>query len=309
MTARLAIATGDPAGIGPEVVLKALASAPPRLAPLVTGDHERLRALADRLGVPAPATSDVLAVENAGAIEPGDIGASSGRVAADGVRVALAAIADGRASALVTGPVAKSALRAAGFDWVGQTEMLADLCGARDLHVLVAGGGLHVVHVTAHCSLADAVAAVTPERVRRAIELGAEHGRRLLGAAPRIAVAGLNPHASEGGLLGTEERDAIEPGVRAARAAGIDVTGPVSADSLFPRAREGEFDVVVAMYHDQGHVPVKLLARGAAVAMTLGLPVIRTSADHGAAPEIAGQGIADARSMAAAIALAERLAT
>jgi 4-hydroxythreonine-4-phosphate dehydrogenase len=186
--------------------------------------------------------------------------------------------------------------------------MLAELCGVRDLHVLVAGGGLHVVHVTAHRSLADAVAAVTPERVRRAIELAAEHGRRLGSAAPRVAVAGLNPHAGEGGLLGTEEQDAIEPAVRAARADGIDVTGPLSADSLFPRARDGGFDVVVAMYHDQGHVPVKLLAGGAAVAMSLGLPVIRTSADHGAAPDIAGRGIADPGSMAAAIELAERLA-
>jgi 4-hydroxythreonine-4-phosphate dehydrogenase len=308
MEPRLAIATGDPAGIGPEVVLKALAAAPPRIPPLVTGDPAQLAALAGRLGVPALPEADVLAVDGAGGIEPGDVGPRSGRAAADGVRAALAAIADGRAGALVTGPVAKSALRAAGFGWAGQSEMLADLCGARDLHVLVAGGGLHVVHVTAHRALARAVASVTAERVRRAIELAAEHGRRLGHEAPRVAVAGLNPHAGEGGLLGTEEQDAIVPGVQAARAAGIDVTGPLSADTMFPRARDGEFDVVVAMYHDQGHIPVKLLAGGAAVAMTLGLPVIRTSADHGAAPEIAGRGIADARSMTAAIELAERLA-
>jgi 4-hydroxythreonine-4-phosphate dehydrogenase len=308
MASRLAIATGDPAGIGPEVVLKALASAPPAMPPLVAGDPAQLRALAGRLGVPAIPESDVLRVEEAAGIEPGDVGARSGRAAAGGVRAALDAIADGRAAALVTGPVAKPALRAAGFGWAGQSEMLADLCGARDLHVLVAGGGLHVVHVTAHRALAAAVAAVTPERVRRTIELAADHGRRLGHAGPRVAVAGLNPHAGEGGLLGTEDRDAIAPAVEAARAAGIDVTGPLSADTVFPRARDGEFEVVVAMYHDQGHIPVKLLSGGAAVAMTLGLPVIRTSADHGAAPEIAGRGIADARSMSAAIALAERLA-
>lgn len=302
---RLAISTGDPAGIGPEVVLKALATAPPRVPPLVAGDPGALAALADRLGVAAP--TDVLPVSDGHAIAPGDIGAASGRAAAASVRAALEAIRDGRAGALVTAPVAKTALHAAGYDWAGQTEMLADLCGVRDLHVLVAGGALHVVHVTAHRSLADAVAAVTEPRLQRAIELAAEHGRRLGHAAPRVGVAGLNPHAGEGGLLGHEEHDTIAPAVAAARAAGIDASGPLSADTLFPRAARGDFDVVVAMYHDQGHVPVKLLAGGAGVAMTLGLPIIRTSADHGAAPDIAGRGIADARSMAAAIELADRL--
>jgi 4-hydroxythreonine-4-phosphate dehydrogenase len=219
------------------------------------------------------------------------------------VRAALDAVLDGRAAALVTGPVSKSALAAAGHPG-GQTELLAGLCGVRDVHVLIAGGGLHVVHVTAHRSLAGAIAGVTFERVGRAIELAAAHGR-MLTSQPRIAVLGLNPHAGEGGLLGDEELRVIAPAVEAARAAGIDAGGPHSADTLFPRGEE--FDVIVAMYHDQGHVPVKLLAGGAAVAMSLGLPVIRTSADHGAAPDIAGRGIADPASMIAAIALAERL--
>jgi 4-hydroxythreonine-4-phosphate dehydrogenase len=307
MSGRLVISAGDPAGVGPEVVLKALAERPPSVPPLVAGDHEQLAETARTLALLPLADGQVLPAADARGIEPGDVGARSGRAAVDCVRAALEAIQDGRAAGLVTAPVAKAALHAAGYDWAGQTEMLAELCGARDLHVLVAGGGLHVVHVTAHRSLADAVRAVTPDRVRRAIDLAAEHGRRLGHDAPRIAVAGLNPHAGEGGLLGDEEQRVIAPVVAAARAAGIDVSGPHSADTVFPRARAGAYDVVVAMYHDQGHVPVKLLAGGAAVAMTLGLPLVRTSADHGAAPDIAGRGIADHRSMSAAIALAEQL--
>ena len=307
MTARLVISAGDPAGIGPEVVLKALADSPPRLPPLVAGDADQLAAVATRLGLAPLPEDDVLDAADAAGIVPGDVGARSGRAAVDSVRAALAAIDDRRAAGLVTAPIAKSALAAAGYGWAGQTEMLAELCGAHDLHVLVAGGGLHVVHVTAHRSLADAVAAVTVARVRRAIELAADHGRRLGYTGPRIAVAGLNPHAGEGGLLGSEEEMVIAPAVVDARAAGIDVTGPLSADTLFPRARDGEYDVVVAMYHDQGHIPVKLAAGGGAVAMTLGLGVVRTAADHGAAPDIAGRGIADHRSMSAAIALADRL--
>jgi 4-phospho-D-threonate 3-dehydrogenase / 4-phospho-D-erythronate 3-dehydrogenase len=307
MTARLVISAGDPAGIGPEIVLKALAGAAPRVPPLVAGDPAQLAEVAGRLGIAPLPAGDVLAAADAAGIAPGDVGARSARAAVDSVRGALAAIHDGRAGALVTAPIDKSALRAAGFAWNGQTEMLADLCGAHDLHVLVAGGGLHVVHVTAHRSLADAVAAVTPARVRRAIDLAADHGRRLGHAAPRVAVAGLNPHAGEGGLLGLEEQAVIEPAVAVARATGIDACGPLSADTLFPHALRGDYDVVVAMYHDQGHVPVKLVAGGAAVAMTLGLPVVRTSADHGAAADIAGRGIADARSLSAASALADRL--
>jgi 4-hydroxythreonine-4-phosphate dehydrogenase len=245
--------------------------------------------------------ADVIAVGAAG-IAPGDAGPASGRAAVASVRAALDAVCAGDAAALVTGPVSKTALAAVGY--AGQTELLAELCGVRDVHVLIAGGGLHVVHVTAHRSLADAVAGVTFERVSRAIELAAEHGRRL-GTPARIGVAGLNPHAGENGLLGDEEQRVITPAIEAARAAGLDVSGPHSADTLFPHAED--FDVIVAMYHDQGHVPVKLLAGGAAVAMSLGLPVIRTSADHGAAPDIAGRGIADPRSMIAAIELAERL--
>jgi 4-hydroxythreonine-4-phosphate dehydrogenase len=217
------------------------------------------------------------------------------------VREAAALLADGAAAALVTAPVSKEALRLAGYPWPGQTEMLADLCGASDLRVLLMGGSLRVVHVSAHRALRQAIDAVTPASVLRTIELADGIGRRLLGGPPRIAVAGLNPHAGERGLLGQEDERYIRPAVEQARSRGIDAAGPLSADTLFPRAAAGQADLVVAMYHDQGHIPVKLLGRGEGVAVTLGLPFLRMSPDHGAAFDIAGQGVARLGSMTAAI--------
>jgi 4-hydroxythreonine-4-phosphate dehydrogenase len=205
------------------------------------------------------------------------------------------------ADALVTAPVSKEALRLGGYPWPGQTEMLADLCAADDLRVLLMAGRLRVVHVTAHRSLRDAIEAVTRASVLRTIELADGIGRRLLARPPRIAVAGLNPHAGEHGILGSEDEEAIRPAVADARSRGIDASGPLSADTLFPRAAAGEVDLVVAMYHDQGHIPVKLTSPGGAVAVTLGLPFLRMSPDHGAAFDIAGQGVARPGSMKAAM--------
>jgi 4-hydroxythreonine-4-phosphate dehydrogenase len=219
------------------------------------------------------------------------------------VREAVALVAAG-GDALVTAPVSKQALRLAGYPWPGQTELLADLCGASDLRVLLMAGPLQVVHVSAHLSLREAIDAVTPASVLRTIELADGAGRRLLGRAPRIAVAGLNPHAGEHGILGEEDERFIRPAVVQARCLGIDVDGPLSADTLFPRAAAGGADLAVAMYHDQGHIPVKLLSRDEGVAVTLGLPFLRTSPDHGAAFDLAGQGVARAGSMTAAIAAA-----
>jgi 4-hydroxythreonine-4-phosphate dehydrogenase len=170
------------------------------------------------------------------------------------------------------------------------------------------GPRLRVVHVSAHRSLRDAIDAVTRARVLRTIELADDIGRRLLGRSPRIAVAGLNPHAGEGGILGSEDDAQIRPAVEDARAAGADATGPLSPDSLFPRAAAGEFDLVVAMYHDQGHVPVKLLDPDEGVAITLGLPFLRTSPDHGAAFDLAGTGTASWHSMRAALRAAAEIA-
>jgi 4-hydroxythreonine-4-phosphate dehydrogenase len=217
------------------------------------------------------------------------------------VRSAVELLAAGSADALVTAPVSKEALQLAGYPWPGQTEMLAGLCGASDLRVLLMAGPLRVVHVSAHRSLRRAVEAVTVASVRRTIELADRFGRRLLGGPPRIAVAGLNPHAGEGGILGDEDERFIRPAVEAERSLGVDVAGPVSADTLFPRAAAGGADLVVAMYHDQGHIPVKLLGQGEGVAVTLGLPFLRMSPDHGAAFDIAGQGVARLGSMTAAI--------
>jgi 4-hydroxythreonine-4-phosphate dehydrogenase len=179
--------------------------------------------------------------------------------------------------------------------------MLADLCAARDLRVLLMAGPLRVVHVSAHRSLRDAIVAVTEASVLRTIELADDIGRRLLGRPARIAVAGLNPHAGEHGILGEEDERFIGPAVARARAQGIDADGPLSADTLFPRAAAGQVDLVVAMYHDQGHIPVKLLGHDEGVAVTLGLPFLRMSPDHGAAFDIAGQGVARPGSMIAAI--------
>jgi 4-hydroxythreonine-4-phosphate dehydrogenase len=276
----LLITSGDPAGIGPELVRRALAD--PQLREL--------------------AKFTVLGQQAGAAVVPaGRPSAAGGRAAVAAVREAAALLADGTADALVTAPVSKEALRLAGYPWPGQTEMLADLCGASDLRVLLMGGPLRVVHVSAHRTLRQAIGAVTLASVLRTIELGDRFGRRLLGRPPRIAVAGLNPHAGEHGILGQEDERFIRPAVDQARSRGIDADGPLSADTLFPRAAAGQADLVVAMYHDQGHIPVKLLGQGEGVAVTLGLPFLRMSPDHGAAFDIAGQGVARLGSMTAAI--------
>jgi 4-hydroxythreonine-4-phosphate dehydrogenase len=282
---RLVITSGDPGGIGPELVRRALAD--PGLRGLaeftVTGQ------------VDGPVT------DGADRVPVGRASAEGGRAAVEAVRSAVQLLAAGAADALVTAPVSKEALRLAGYPWPGQTELLASLCGASDLRVLLMAGPLRVVHVSAHRSLRRAVEAVTVLSVRRTIELADGFGWRLLGRPPRIAVAGLNPHAGEGGLLGDEDERFIRPAVEAERSLGVDVAGPMSADTLFPRAAAGGADLVVAMYHDQGHIPVKLLGQGEGVAVTLGLPFLRMSPDHGAAFDIAGRGVARLGSMTAAI--------
>ena len=287
---RLVITSGDPGGIGPELVRRALADPGIRgLAEFtVTGP------------VDGPAAGGAVLVTT-GAVPVGRASAAGGRAAVEAVRSAVELLAAGSADALVTAPVSKEALQLAGYPWPGQTEMLAGLCGASDLRVLLMAGPLRVVHVSAHRSLRRAVEAVTVASVRRTIELADRFGRRLLGRPPRIAVAGLNPHAGEGGILGDEDERFIRPAVEAERSLGVDVAGPASADTLFPRAAAGGADLVVAMYHDQGHIPVKLLGQGEGVAVTLGLPFLRMSPDHGAAFDIAGQGVARLGSMTAAI--------
>jgi 4-hydroxythreonine-4-phosphate dehydrogenase len=321
---RVLITSGDPGGVGPELVLRALAD------PVTSGlaeftavgnpaDFERAAAA---LALPLPGIHPVDGPGGSagGGLSGGAVGgpgggpggapgpvplgrpsAAGGHAAVAAVREAAALVAAGAGDALVTAPVSKEALRLAGYPWPGQTEMLADLCAVGDLRVLLMAGPLRVVHVSAHRSLREAIEAVTPGSVLRTIELADGIGRRLLGRPPRIAVAGLNPHAGEHGILGAEDERFIRPAVAQARSRGVDADGPLSADTLFPRAAAGGADLVVAMYHDQGHIPVKLLGRGEAVAVTLGLPFLRMSPDHGAAFDIAGQGVARPGSMTAAI--------
>jgi 4-phospho-D-threonate 3-dehydrogenase / 4-phospho-D-erythronate 3-dehydrogenase len=297
---RVLVTSGDPGGVGPELILRALAD--PEIGGLadftVVGSPADLRRDAEALGLTAPRIVPVSGLS----------GAPVGRPSAEGARAAVAAVqtavrlmAEHGADALVTAPVSKEALRLGGYPWPGQTEMLADLCAVGDLRVLLMAGPLRVVHVTAHRSLRNAIDAVTTASVLRTIELADDIGRRLLGRPPRVAVAGLNPHAGEHGILGDEDEEVIRPAVAEARSRGIDASGPLSADTLFPRAAAGGTDLVVAMYHDQGHIPVKLLGPDEGVAVTLGLPFLRMSPDHGAAFDIAGQGVARPGSMKAAM--------
>jgi 4-hydroxythreonine-4-phosphate dehydrogenase len=297
---RVLVTSGDPGGVGPELILRTLAD--PEVGGLaeftVVGGPACFRSDAEALGLPMPS---ILPVSGLAGTPVGRPSAEGARAAVEAVRTAARLMAERSADALVTAPVSKEALRLGGYPWPGQTEMLADLCGAGDLRVLLMAGPLRVVHVTAHRSLRDAIDAVTRASVLRTIELADGIGRRLLGRRPRVAVAGLNPHAGEHGILGDEEEEAIRPAVADARAHGIDASGPLSADTLFPRAAGGETDLVVAMYHDQGHIPVKLLGPDEGVAVTLGLPFLRMSPDHGAAFDIAGKGVARPGSMKAAM--------
>jgi 4-hydroxythreonine-4-phosphate dehydrogenase len=335
MTAHLAITMGDPAGIGPEIIVKACRALAPRLARgtlklLIIGHGGALdQARADfapDLFIPRVDAGDdwpVLAFLPAGEerapITPGQLSPEAGRFAylaiEQGVRLAEA----GRVAALVTAPLNKEALNDAGYHYAGHTEMLAALTGRKGSVMMLAHGNMRVSHVTTHVALEDVPKRVTPERIRLVLDLTQEALQRMGIARPHIAVAALNPHAGEGGLFGRQDIEVVAPTIAAAVADGMHVTGPVPGDTVFVKLRAGQFDAVVAMYHDQGHIPVKLLGFHvnpetgkwdalSGVNVTLGLPVIRTSVDHGTAFDIAGQGIASERSLIEAIELAEQLA-
>jgi 4-hydroxythreonine-4-phosphate dehydrogenase len=282
----IAITEGDPAGIGPEIARRA------------ASDTRVLDVCEPVLyGVPE---SDRFA--------PGVLSGQAGRAAYDLIVRATADAQRGDVAAVATAPVNKEALRLAGLPWTGHTDLLAHLTGAKHVAMMFFSDELRVVLATVHVALADVPRLLTQDLVERTIALTARELPLFDKVQPRIAVAGLNPHAGEHGLFGREEQCVIAPAIARCQASGIDVSGPFPADTLFVRARKGEFDVVVACYHDQGLIPVKLVAFGRAVNVTLGLPIIRTSVDHGTAFDIAGKGIADAESMIAAILLAARLA-
>ena len=308
---RLAVTVGDPAGIGPEVVLKALARTDrPAAEMIVYGPASVLRERAARFGL-RPLESLAARIVDVPPMGPIPLGVTSpagGQAAADSVLTAARHALAGEVDALVTAPLNKESLAAAGHPWPGHTEMLADVSGVSDVAMLFVGGTLRVVLVTIHRSLRSVPEAITSAEVERVARLLHRELPGLGATSRRIAVCGLNPHAGEGGMFGREEIEVIAPAVARLRGEGLDVSGPFPADSLFARASKGEFDAVVAQYHDQGLIPVKLLGFGHAVNVTLGLPIIRTSVDHGTAFDIAGKGVADAESMVAAVLLAARLA-
>jgi 4-hydroxythreonine-4-phosphate dehydrogenase len=282
---RIAITAGDPAGIGPEVAAKAAAD-------------PRVRAVCEPI-VYGPSSSEHFA--------PGILSAAAGRAAYDTLVRAVADAQRGAVQAIATAPVNKEAFRLAGLPWSGHTDLLAHLTGAPHVAMMFHSDALRVVLATVHIALADVPRQLTRESLEATISLTFKELPRFGIATPRIAVAGLNPHAGEHGLFGHEEEQTLAPAIAACRTRGIDVSGPFPGDTVFVRAHRGEFDVVVACYHDQGLIPVKLLAFGQAVNVTLGLPIVRTSVDHGTAFDIAGKGVADPESMVAAVLLAARL--
>jgi 4-hydroxythreonine-4-phosphate dehydrogenase len=308
---RLGISVGDPAGIGPEIVLKALADPDrPSAAVTVYGPRAVLDDRARRFALPAlpmPAVQ-LVDVPFAGPIVLGRVSAEGGRAAADAVLRAARDAREKRIDALVTAPLNKESLRLAGHPWPGHTEMLAEAAGVRDVAMMFVGGGLRVALLTIHRPLREVAPALRDEDVRRVVRLVDRELPRLGSQERRIALCGVNPHAGENGLLGDEEDRVLRPAVAALRAEGVSISGPFPADSLFVRAARGEFDAVVAVYHDQGLIPVKLLAFGHAVNVTLGLPFVRTSVDHGTGFDIVNEGRADATSLLEAMRLAVALA-
>ncbi|OLE83700.1 MAG: 4-hydroxythreonine-4-phosphate dehydrogenase PdxA [Acidobacteria bacterium 13_1_20CM_2_65_9] len=286
MKPRVAITAGDPAGIGPEIAARAAAD------PSVLDVCEPI----------------IYGASNGQSFAPGQLSADAGRSAYDAIVRAVEDAQRKKMDAIATAPINKEALRLAGLPWNGHTDLLAHLTGARDVAMMFYSDALRVVLATVHIALADVPRALTKASLEATIDLTSRELPRFGIAKARIAVAGLNPHAGEHGLFGREEETIMTPAIEACRARGIDVAGPFPADTVFVRARRGEFDVVVACYHDQGLIPVKLVAFGQAVNVTLGLPIVRTSVDHGTAFDIAGKGVADPQSMIAAVMLAARLA-
>jgi 4-hydroxythreonine-4-phosphate dehydrogenase len=291
---RIGITVGDPAGIGPEIARKA-------------ADDARVRAVCDPVLYGPPSGTS---------FTPGVLSAEAGRAAYDAICAAVRDAQAGRVAAIATAPINKLAFARAGLPWKGHTDLLGHLTGSSRVAMMFWSEPLKVVLATVHVPLSEVPVVLTREVMDGTIDLTSRELPRFLGppkpdgegdSRPRLAVAGLNPHAGEEGLLGEEERTVICPSIEAARGRGIRIEGPLPGDTVFVRATKGEFDAVIACYHDQGLIPVKLLAFGQAVNVTLGLPIVRTSVDHGTAFDIAGKGVADAGSMIEAVLLAARL--
>jgi 4-hydroxythreonine-4-phosphate dehydrogenase len=322
----LAITMGDAAGVGPEIVALALAQEEAHLwcRPLVIGAVDILTHAGQLVGSPLawrkvstpaeacfqPGTVDVLDLGNLtwDQVTAGEVCPAAGKAAAEYVLKAGELALAGEVEAVVTAPLNKDAMRQGGYHYLGHTEILAELTDTPHCTTMLVSGELRVVHVTRHVPFSQVAQLITQERVLDTIVLTAESLRAFGLAQPRLGVAGLNPHNGEGGLLGRDEIEVIGPAVEAARAQGIDAQGPFAPDSIFWRALRGEFDVVVAMYHDQGHIAIKVHGFERSVTVTLGLPIIRTSVDHGTAFDIAWRGEADPQSMIEALRLATQMA-
>jgi 4-hydroxythreonine-4-phosphate dehydrogenase len=322
---RIGITMGDPAGIGPEVVLKAVAEDEIRRAciPVIIGDAQLLAHTARTLDLQSG--YDIVRADESfpehsepviyhlgnitGFIEPGIESGAAGKAAGGYIEAAVELCAAGSIDAVATAPINKRALFLGGYSFPGHTEFFAHLTGAEDYAMAFVAGNLRIVLLSTHVPLSEAIRLVERDRIIRRINLTNRELQRWGVEKPRISVAALNPHGAEGGLFGVEEASEIMPAIDACRRDDINVQGPFSADTVFLRASRGEFDAVVACYHDQAMIPVKCLSFGEAVNVTLGLPFIRTSVDHGTAFDIAGKGLAEHSSMVAAIKLAAELST
>ena len=325
---RVAITMGDAAGVGPEIIMKSLAHGElyERCRPLVIGDASRLRAAGRIVGVELPVRSLSAGRVDEGCYKAGTVDCIdlqlipsdlawgklspvAGDAAFQYVKTAVGLAMAGEVDAICTAPLNKEALHAGGHHYPGHTELLAELTGAPEVSMMLTAPNLRVIHVTTHIGLLDAIGRIEPGLVERTIARGHDVLAKAGIPRQRIGVCGINPHAGEGGLFGHgEEEMKVVPAVQACRARGWDVEGPLPADTLFFRAARGDFDMVVAMYHDQGHGPVKVLGLEAGVNVTVGLPVVRTSVDHGTAFDIAGTGKADERSLLEALRQAIELA-
>ena len=320
-TRPIGITLGDPSGVGPEIICKALAEMDEagRRKTMIIGDIPTLEAAAKITecdlrfspGRPEEMVPGTIAVEQVsvdGDVAFGRLDARGGDAAYRFIVRAVERSLDGTIGCIVTAPINKEALNMAGHHYDGHTGLLAALTGARSSFMLLASERLSAIHVSTHVSLRDAIERAKPERILSTIRAGHAHLKRIGVEEPRIAVAGLNPHCGEHGLFGNEDESFITPAVESARADGIDAHGPLSADTVYYRAYQGAFDLVVAQYHDQGHIPTKLVAFDTTVNVSLGLPIDRTSVDHGTAFDIAGSGQANHVNMNAAIAYARKLA-
>jgi 4-hydroxythreonine-4-phosphate dehydrogenase len=326
----LLLTMGDVAGVGPEVIARAWPALCEFCRPVVVGDPawmrqalRLVRSAAEVVPVQRPGDAEPSATvvpclagseQDLSRVEPGHVSAAAGRAAYHFLCRAIDLTTAGAADGIVTAPLQKEGLRAAGLPYPGHTEILAERTGTRQFAMMLYArgadlpNGLAVIHVTLHMALRDVFRHLSTAAVLEKTRLLDAMMARLLGRKPRLGVAALNPHASDGGLFGDEEETLIRPAVAAARAEGIDVSGPWPADTLFLRGRHGEFDGVVAMYHDQGHIALKLLSNLHAVNISVGLPLVRTSVAHGTAYDIAGRGVADAAGMVEAARVAARLA-